>query len=180
VVYYEDNFPAIKYPDVAGNTFEQVVNNSNLTQSPDQDQEYGRDDAYADDTDMSGDSIRKITIGAAGQVAYFDFKGTGFELISRTNAYDSAKLSIKVKELSYDTKVLHDANKKYGNVIKQGNNEIYNQFYESIKKLINSKQTEKNKSLSKFIYIYIYSFFYLCRTIVFRIYYSKFFYIYCN
>jgi hypothetical protein len=57
------------------------------------------------------------------------------------------------------------------------NNKIYNQFYESIKKLINSKQIEKNKSLSKFIYIF---FFYLYRTIVFRIYYSKFFYIYCN
>lgn len=52
------------------------------------------------------------------------------------------------------------------------NNEIYNQFYELIKKLINSKQTEKNKSLSKFIYVF---FFYLYRTIVFRIYYSKFF-----
>lgn len=102
VVYYEDNFPAIKYTDVTGNTFTQVGNNSGLTQSPDQELEYGRDDAYASDAEMSGDSITKITIGASGQVAYFDFTGTGFELISRTNAFDSAKITIKVKELSYD------------------------------------------------------------------------------
>ena len=108
VVYYEDNFPAIKYKDeegnffTQGNTFTQVGSNEDLTQSPNQDTEYGRDDAYANDIEMSGGSITKITLGANGQVAYFDFAGTGFELVSRTNAFDSGKLSIKVKELSYD------------------------------------------------------------------------------
>ena len=103
VVYYEDNFPAIHYTTSSVNTFTQVSNNSNLTQSADQTQNYGQDAAYADsaNTDESGKSLTTITINSSGQVAYFDFAGTGFELISRTNAYDSAKITVKVYPVTY-------------------------------------------------------------------------------
>ena len=107
VVYYEDDFPAITYTDeegnilTQGNTFTKIGDGSStLTQSADQEQEYGKDAAYQTNAEMSGNSLTKIQIGAAGVAAYFDFKGTGFELISRTNAYDSAKFSVKVKALS--------------------------------------------------------------------------------
>lgn len=104
VVYYEDDFPAIHYKEVAGNVFTQVGGSEDLTQSADQDQAYGQDDVYKDNAnaDMSGNSITKITVGASGQVAHFDFTGTGFELISRTNAFDSALFSVKLVEVTKD------------------------------------------------------------------------------
>lgn len=109
VVYYEDNFPAIHYTDYTGedalNVFTQVSDNSNLTQSADQTQNYGQDATYANNsnTDESGNSLTTITIKESGQVAYFDFTGTGFELIGRTNAYDSATINVKVYNLTYES-----------------------------------------------------------------------------
>jgi hypothetical protein len=104
VVYYEDDFPGIHYTEVEGNVFTQIGGSDDLNQSANQDQAYGQDDTYKDDANssMSGNSLTQITIKKSGQVAYFDFTGTGFELISRTNAFDSAKLTIKVKEVSYN------------------------------------------------------------------------------
>ena len=102
VVYYEDDFPAVHYKDENGNDitkepiFEHIGSSSDLTQSTNQDQEYGRDDAYGKNSNMSGNSITQITIQEAGQVAYFEFAGTGFEMIGRTNATDSATMVIEV------------------------------------------------------------------------------------
>ena len=104
VVYYEDNFPAIKY-SAAENTFTQVEDNSGLTQSANQEQNYGQDAAYADNANVeqSGNSLTTITIKKTGQVASFKFKGTGFELIGRTNATDSATLTVKVIDSEENT-----------------------------------------------------------------------------
>lgn len=99
VVYYEDDFPAIKYETVVGNTIETLGSgSSDKTQSVDQSEQYGHDDTYAgsSNTEMSGGSLHTIAINQSGMVASFTFKGTGFELIARTNAKDSATISVKV------------------------------------------------------------------------------------
>ena len=102
VVYYEDDFPAVTYnTTIAANSFEQIgekEGSTNLTQSADQDQEYGQDKAYNTNSNMSGDSLQKITIGKYGVVASFEFTGTGFEIISRTNANYSATMLVKVTD----------------------------------------------------------------------------------
>ncbi len=97
IVYYEDNFPAIIYESTK-NEFVPLREAEKLSQSVDQDENYGHDATYSADTNtaQSGGTITTIPIDASGQVAYFDFTGTGFELISRTNAYDSAKISVAV------------------------------------------------------------------------------------
>ncbi len=108
VVYYEDNFPAIHYltADENGineipNTFEPVQTNdyyTNANQSVDQDQAYGQDDLYKDlaNNEFSGGSYHKITINNANNFASFEFKGTGFELISRTESQGYATLIVTV------------------------------------------------------------------------------------
>ena len=98
VVYYEDDFPAIKYETVPENTITPLGSSSDKTQSVDQSEQYGHDAAYADgsNTEMSGGSLHTIAINNSGVVASFTFKGTGFELIARTNATDSATISVKV------------------------------------------------------------------------------------
>ncbi len=108
VVYYEDNFPAIHYltADENGvneiqNTFEPVQTNDyykNANQSVDQDQAYGQDDLYKDlaNDEFSGGSYHKITINNANNFAWFEFKGTGFELISRTESQGYATLIVTV------------------------------------------------------------------------------------
>ena len=105
VVYYEDDFPAIKYKtDESGtgttNTIERVGSSSGKTQSNDQSEQYGHDATYENTTvdETSAGTLTTITINKSGMVAYFTFKGTGFELIGRTNAYDSATLTVTVKQ----------------------------------------------------------------------------------
>lgn len=100
VMYYEDDFAAITY-----------LTDKNVTQSgehgksqnSDQDEAYGHDgNAYAPSSDvtMSGGTIAEITLNKEGVVnaAQFSFQGTGFEMISRTNAYDSATVQVKVTD----------------------------------------------------------------------------------
>ena len=120
VVYYEDDFPAIKYKGI-DYTIEQdgtVTNlevkgtNSNisggtssgLNQGVDQKENYGHDNVYevANNTDSSAGTLKTITINEdnSGTVAYFEFKGTGFELISRTTAEAGATIIVTVKDSS--------------------------------------------------------------------------------
>ncbi len=102
VLYYEDDFPAINYTDTT-NTFTSITGDgsSNLKQSNDQDEQYGHDSTYEGtnviEDEYSGNSLHTITIDNADTVASFTFTGTGFELISRTNAADSATLVVTVK-----------------------------------------------------------------------------------
>ena len=106
VVYYEDDFPAIKYEGTVysvgsedkktENTFTRVGSSIDERQEVDQEQEYGQDNAYKENSAMSAGTLTTIKIMDASMVASFQFKGTGFELISRTNASDSASLYVEV------------------------------------------------------------------------------------
>lgn len=106
VVYYEDNFPAITYTYPDENEIEVTSpSEGEFQQSADQSTPYGYDKAYAEDTNqtMSAGTLHKIQIpenytSTSPAVAKFTFAGTGFELVSRTNAYDSASLVLKVKD----------------------------------------------------------------------------------
>ena len=102
VVYYEDDFPAIHYSEIGENTIEVIGSSVGKKQEADQNEEYGRDDAYQVNEDDSAGSLHKISIGKTGVVASFTFTGTGFEIIGRTNARDSATLMITVKNSAGD------------------------------------------------------------------------------
>ena len=102
VVYYEDDFADISYnkDDVATkNTFTYMGNGSGrLTQSVKQDQPYGQDFTYQDSSNnlYSGNSLTGIQLMDTTHSAVFTFKGTGFELIGRTNATDSGSVVARV------------------------------------------------------------------------------------
>lgn len=87
-VYYEDNFNADKKSNDSAIKiiYTDGVETSQTAptdkQSNDQSENYGHDDAYADDLEASGESFTTMTDGDG---AYFTFKGTGFDIISRTN-----------------------------------------------------------------------------------------------
>lgn len=86
-VYYEDNFNADKTGDGTMKIiYTDGVNTSSDAptdkQSNDQSENYGQDDVYADDLEESGGSLTSMENGDG---AYFTFKGTGFDIISRTN-----------------------------------------------------------------------------------------------
>ncbi len=98
VVYYEDDFSGMSYTAPAG-TFTHHGNGSgSLTQSTDSSALYGQDDTYKADSNanMSGNSMTTIDISTTGEVAAFTFTGTGFEIISRTNSFDSAAFVVTV------------------------------------------------------------------------------------
>ncbi len=113
VVYYEDDFPAITYGKLVdgqfvkdGGVFTQIGSGSgDLSQETDNDQPYGQDDAYQADSNKehSGNSLHKIVIRDAETVARFEFRGTGFELMGRTLAQNSATFLITVKNAAGET-----------------------------------------------------------------------------
>ena len=93
-VYYEDNFNAS-----ADAENEKIIFSANaptsspaLTQSNNQSTNYGKDDCYDAGYTTSNKSETTLT---DGQYAYFTFKGTGFDLISRTNS-QTAGLAVYV------------------------------------------------------------------------------------
>lgn len=87
-VYYEDNFNSDENGDstvkiiYAGNTITDGQTDVELSQSNDQSEQYGHDDVYTDDKEYSSGSATKM---GAGATASFTFKGTGFDILSRTN-----------------------------------------------------------------------------------------------
>ncbi len=110
VVYYEDDFPAITYTSPGKNMIEVTGSSAGKFQSADQNTPYGYDGAYAQDENqtMSAGTLHTIQIPenytiANAPVANFTFAGTGFELVSRTNAYDSASLVLRVKDENDNT-----------------------------------------------------------------------------
>ena len=93
VVYYEDDFPAIEYADetadddlTSANTFTKVTGSDSISQSVNQNTAYGSDPTYQTSTNkaQSGGRLTTITINDANPFARFSFKGTGFEIISKT------------------------------------------------------------------------------------------------
>lgn len=121
VVYYEDCFPAITY------TTPNEIVDLNKTQSNDQDENYGHDDTYAGEgnDENSAGRLTTIAITSRNMVASFDFVGTGFELISRTNATDSASILIQVKDNSGALLKTYPVITQFDNENDGGDEEIY-------------------------------------------------------
>ncbi len=100
VVYYEDDFSGIHYSGDEGKFEHHGEGSGSLTQNVDQNVPYGQDSTYqhSNNAEFSGNSMTTINIADTSDVASFSFKGTGFELISRTNAFDSASFVVTVKD----------------------------------------------------------------------------------
>lgn len=88
VVYYEDNFNATNENDdssvkiVYTNSDSKPKTDPTYSQSNDQSENYGHDNAYKGDLEESGKSATKMDNGDG---AYFTFTGDGFDIVSRTN-----------------------------------------------------------------------------------------------
>lgn len=88
VVYYEDNFNATNENDdssvkiVYTNSDSKPKTDPTYSQSNDQSENYGHDNAYKGDLEESGKSATKMHDGDG---AYFTFTGDGFDIVSRTN-----------------------------------------------------------------------------------------------
>ena len=99
VVYYEDNFnekanssnSAVKIIYSENNTSKDGTD-VKLEQSNDQSEQYGHDNAYANGDKYSNGSSTKMEKSAK---ATFTFKGTGFDIISRTNT-KTGTIGVKV------------------------------------------------------------------------------------
>lgn len=94
VVYYEDTFAGINYSDSSQTS--SVINHyssgtGSLTQSVNQSQQYGNDNAYqsSDNSEITGGSLTDVYINDQNTFATFEFTGTGFELIGHTHATNS-------------------------------------------------------------------------------------------
>ena len=107
VVYYEDDFTGITYIGKDGNKWTQEGTN-NGTQSADQNSPYGSDPNYSEDTllsdvdndDASNGTLSSITVATTADVMSFEFRGTGFEILSRTTQDKYAIVSVKVERKS--------------------------------------------------------------------------------
>lgn len=99
VVYYEDNFnekanssnSAVKIIYSENNTSKDGTD-VKLEQSNDQSEQYGHDNAYANGDKYSSGSSTMMEKSAT---ATFTFKGTGFDIISRTNT-ETGTIGVKV------------------------------------------------------------------------------------
>ena len=99
VVYYEDNFnekanssnSAVKIIYSENNTSKDGTD-VKLEQSNDQSEQYGHDNAYTNGDKYSSGSSTKMEKSAT---ATFTFKGTGFDIISRTNT-ETGTIGVKV------------------------------------------------------------------------------------
>lgn len=99
VVYYEDDFPALHYVTGNANVITSIGTSTlDQLQSPDQHTAYGSDEFYQNDfSDNSAGHVHKIQIKEDNScLAWFGFRGTGFELISSTTAKDSAMIYLEV------------------------------------------------------------------------------------
>lgn len=107
VVYYEDDFTGITYIDGNGNLWTREGTN-NGTQSADQNSPYGSDPNYSKDTllsdvdkdDASNGTLSSLTVENTADVMSFKFRGTGFEILSRTTQDEYAIVSVKVERKS--------------------------------------------------------------------------------
>lgn len=94
VVYYEDNFNATNEND--DSSVKIVYTNSKpksdptYSQSNDQSENYGHDDAYKGDLEESGNSATEMNNGDG---AYFTFTGDGFDIVSRTNEHTAGLIA---------------------------------------------------------------------------------------
>lgn len=127
VVYYEDNFA--NEVTVVDKDNVKIVNRTpiKLSQSNSQTELYGHDNAYADTE--NNDSAGSSTAMSVGAKATFTFKGTGFDLISRTSG-TSGSIVYKVKNKDTNTVAKYGAVDTYYN-----NGDLYQLPVVSIKDL---------------------------------------------
>lgn len=96
VVYYEDNFNATNENDdssvkiVYTNSDSKPKTDPTYSQSNDQSENYGHDDAYKGDLEESGNSATEMNNGDG---AYFTFTGDGFDIVSRTNEHTAGLIA---------------------------------------------------------------------------------------
>ena len=97
VMYYENDFSGLNFVNPGDSL---IGSSSSWYQGVDQSVNYGADHVYqtADNAQMSGNTMHKVPVTEYGTLASFTFRGTGFEVISRTNANDSASLVVTVKK----------------------------------------------------------------------------------
>ncbi len=105
VVYYEDNFAGVKYTDKEDteNVITHYISGTgSLTQSIDQNQQYGSDGAYqgSENDEMTGGSLTDVYINENTEFASFNFTGTGFEIIGHNHAEDSGTLMVEIYDES--------------------------------------------------------------------------------
>lgn len=101
VMYYENDFKGIIYAPGHETTQSGTRDGSSiLMQGVDQSTNYGSDQNYQtkDNAQFSGNSMTSIRVTEYGKLANFTFQGTGFEIISRTNAFDSASFVVTVRK----------------------------------------------------------------------------------
>ena len=86
-VYYEDTFGAIEYGGGWETVGTPITGRTQTTSKLGDKAVYGHDAAYATDTTYSGGSAHKVTL-TSGETATatFSFHGTGFQLVSMTDA----------------------------------------------------------------------------------------------
>lgn len=108
VMYYEDNFPDITYVSQDGNSWTVTQEAAAGTeQSADQQSNYGSDPNYAADItpsaitgDASNGTLHTLNVVTTGEVMSFDFRGTGFEILSRTTKEPYAVINVLVYNTS--------------------------------------------------------------------------------
>ena len=101
VMYYEDDFMGMQYAAEGTGAFtHHGTGSAELLQGVDQTVNYGADQVYQTDSNaqMSGNSLTSIKVTDTTAQTSFTFKGTGFEIIGRTNAFDSATFVTTVKK----------------------------------------------------------------------------------
>ena len=106
VVYYEDDFMDVSYGDdvldmndkTAGKFVHHGEGSGELTQGVDQNTPYGQDITYQSSANgqVSGQSLTTVHISDRNAVGSFGFAGTGFEIVSRTNSFDSASFVVEI------------------------------------------------------------------------------------
>lgn len=127
VVYYEDNFVGINYyTNNTDSKIDHIGGGDGDYQDADQTGQYGHDSSYeGEGPETSGGSVTTITVRNDEQVAKFDFRGTGFEIISRcfvgsaniiTRVYDGS--GKKIRDIPVITDYDNDADDS-------GNESIY-------------------------------------------------------
>ena len=109
VVYYEDNFNS---DAETGNSSVKIIYSGNnnktegdpidLTQSNDQSEEYGHDDAYTSGTTDSGGSSTALTADGYNTKAEFTFKGSGFDVVARTTT-ETAGIMYTIQKYNENT-----------------------------------------------------------------------------
>lgn len=100
VVYYEDDFAGIKYTtEGTKNVLTHYGDGSgSLSQSIDQNQQYGQDSAYqgSANDEITGGSLTDVSVQDSSSFANFEFTGTGFELIGHTHAVEPGTVKVTV------------------------------------------------------------------------------------